>query len=125
KKGVAPRRNIGVKEIVQLRGFGDEIDRTTGRPATGVGGGRPLRDFNLLEVEGVATVSAEIADAVDKEVIAGRKTANGNVIAGNPAALSGLDTDSGNIAKGVAQGRRSLVLHECFGDDLDGTRWDR
>ena len=73
-------------------------------------GGRSLGHLDLLDVEGVAGVAAEVAHAVHEHVGAGAEAADGEVVAGGHAAFAGLDGDAGHVAQHVAQRGRVLLL---------------
>ena len=81
-----------------LRCFCDEIDRTAGGTTAGGGRGGTLGDLDLLKVEAVASVAAEVAHAVDEHVGARTEAANRHLVAGGVAAFAGLEGDTGGIA---------------------------
>ena len=72
----------------------------------------PLRDLDLLDVERIARVAAEVADAVDEHVGPRAEAADRHLIAGRHAAFAGLERDAGDVAQHVAQRRRALLLDD-------------
>ena len=81
-----------------------------------------LGHFDLLEIERIARVAAEVAHAVDEHVGARAEAANGQLIAGGHAALAGLEGDAGDVAQHVAQGGGALLVHHRARDHGDGLR---
>src|SRR3546814_11177437 len=57
-----PQAGGAADEAVAPRLLGEEVDVAAGRSAAGLGGGGALHHLDLLDVERVASVAAEIAD---------------------------------------------------------------
>ena len=95
-----------------MRHLADEIDRAARRSTARDGRRRSLRDLDLLDVERVARVAAEIANAVDEHVGPRAEAADRHLVAGRHAAFPGLERDAGDVPQHVAQRRRALLLDD-------------
>ena len=80
-----------------------------------------MQDRDFLHVKRIAIVAAEVAHAVEENVIAGGESSHREVVALG-AAFSRGDADAGHIAQGIAQRGRALVLNDVLGNDVDGLR---
>ena len=97
------------------------VDDAAGGAAAELDAGWAFEDFDLLVVEGVAIVGAEVADAVEEDVVAGGEAADGEVVALG-AELARGHGYAGDVAEGVAEGGVLLLLEDELGDDGDGLR---
>ena len=75
--------------------------------------GRALQDIDVFVVERIAVVAAEIAHAVEENVVARGEAANGEVVALR-AAFAGREADARHVAQRVAQRCRVLFLQELL-----------
>ncbi len=80
-----------------------------------------MQNRDLLHIERVAIVAAEVAHAVEEDIVAGGEASDGEVVA-LCAAFARGDADAGHVAQGIAQCGRSLVLDDVLGNDIDGLR---
>ena len=81
----------------------------------------PCSTSTSCSVERIAIVAAEIAHAVDEEIVAGGESADGQVVALR-AAFAGRQADAGNVAQRVAQRGDALLLHHLLRNGGDGLR---
>ncbi len=110
--------SLGNDEWMVHWGLAYLVDHAAGRSAPEGHGRRPLQHLNLLVIERVAVVAAEIAHAVEKDVIAGSKPAQGKVVPLR-ASLAGCQADARSVPQGVAQCGRALLLDDRLGDGGD------
>ena len=80
-----------------------------------------MQNLHFLRIERIAIVTAEIAHAVDEEIVARGESTNGEVVALR-AALAGRETDTCDITQRVAKRSRALLLHELMRNDSNGLR---
>ena len=80
----------------------------------------PFEHFDALNIEGVAEIGPLIADAVQVHVVASVEAAQGEVVALSAASFTGRDTDAGDIAYRIPQGRRRLFVHDFSWHNGDG-----
>src|SRR5947209_1861267 len=67
-------------EVLQPRCFAGLINNTSGRAAAECDGGRTLQNFYFLRIERIAIVAAEIAHAVNEQIVAGGEAADREVV---------------------------------------------
>ena len=81
-----------------------------------------MQDVDVLVVERVAIVAAEIAHAVEENIVARGKAANGQVVALRAAFACG-EADARYVAQRIAKSCRCPSSCNNFcGDDADGLR---
>src|ERR1041384_4655285 len=106
-------------EAVEARSFCFLIHHTASRTASEGDSGWTLQHFNLVHVEGIAVVAAEVTHAIEEDVVASGKAADGQAVSLCSPFTSG-QADAGDVAQGVTQGGGSLVLNDVLRDDVDG-----
>ena len=110
---------LGAQRGLHRRELRRLVDDAARGSAAELRGGGSLEDFDLLEMEGVAVVAAEVAHPVDVDVVARREAAQREGVA-LEAALARGDRNAGHVAQRFAQRRVGLLLHELLRDDADG-----
>ena len=105
----------------QGRHLGRLIDDAAGGSASEGGRRGSLNHVDFLQVEGIAVVAAEIAHAIDIEIVARAEAANRQIVALR-AAFAGRDADAGHVAQRVAQRGGVLLRHDLLADDVHGLR---
>ena len=95
------RRGIAV---LQERRLGDGVDGAAGGAAAEHQAGRALQHLHFLIIEAVAGIGAEIAQAVEIDVVLGVEAADLELVAGQGAAFADGDGDARHIAQRIAQG---------------------
>ena len=80
-----------------------------------------MQHFDLIHIEGIAIVAAEVAHAVEEDVVARGEATDGEAVSLR-AAFAGGQADAGNVAQGVAQCGCALVLNDLLRDDINGLR---
>src|ERR1041384_2829153 len=108
-------------EAVEARSFCFLIHHTASRTASEGDSGWTLQHFNLVHVEGIAVVAAEVTHAIEEDVVASGKATDGQTIT-LCAPLAGGQADAGDVAQGVTQGSGTLVLNDVLRNDVDGLR---
>lgn len=85
--------------------------------------GWTLQNFDLLDIERIARVAAEIPHPVEIKVIAGREAAKREIVALR-SRLASAQADAGHIAKRLAGGGDGdvLILQQLLRDHVDGLR---
>ena len=86
------------EKAVHVGEFGGLVDDAARGAAAEIGGIGTLNDFDFFQVEGVAVVAAEVAHAIDVEIVAGAEAADRQVVALR-AAFAGGNADTGDIAE--------------------------
>ena len=112
---------LGSDECLILGDFAFLVDDASGGAATELYAGGTFEDVDLLIVEGVAEVAAEVAYAVEEDVVAGGEAADGEIVALSAGFASG-EGDAGDVAEGVAEGGDTLILEQGPGDNCNGLR---
>ena len=97
------------------RRFALLIDDATGRAAAKLHACRAFEHLHLLEVEAVAVVAAEVANAVEEDVVACGEAADGEVVALG-SAFAGGDADAGDVANRVEERVVLFVVENKLGD---------
>ncbi|MOA04413.1 hypothetical protein D3C78_1239650 [compost metagenome] len=108
-----------VEEVVALGGLADQVEAATGGAGAGVGRARTLAHFHLLDVEHLAGLRGDVAQAVDEGVALGVEAANDRPVAGRVATLAGPEGDARGGAQRIGEGQRAGVLDHLLGDDGD------
>jgi hypothetical protein len=98
------------------------VDRAASGAASGERRRRPLRHLHLLQVEGIASVTAEVAHAVDEHIGARAEPADGQIVAGRHAAFTCLHGDADHVPQHVAERRRRLLLDDVAANHVDRLR---
>ncbi len=119
---VGAERQGAAVEAFGAWGLADLVDRTAGRAAAGIGGGRPFQDLDLFQVERIAEIGAEVACAVDEHVAARIEAADERAIAGGDAALSGAEADAGHRAQYFRHGCGAALFDDGFRNDRNRAR---
>jgi len=117
--GFGAELDVDVGELVDGGHLAHFVDNAAGGSATELDACGAFEDFYLLEVEAVAVVAAEVADAVEEDIVPRGKAADGEVVALG-SAFAGGDADAGNVADGVEEGAVLFVLEDEVGDLDDG-----
>ncbi len=73
---------------------------------------RAFEHIDLFIVEGIAVIAAEVAHAVEKDVVLRSEAANGQIVA-LQRALTGRETDAWRIAQRIAQRGDTLDRQEA------------
>ena len=97
----------------------DLIDDAPGRTAPEQDRGGALQHLDLLQVEGVAVIVSEIADAIE-EYIRSRDEAPDRGRVALKRELACAQADARHVAKRVVEVADRAVLEHLVGDDLDG-----
>ncbi len=105
----------------QVGHFGGLVDDAAGGTAAEGGRGGSLHDVDFLQIEGIAVVAAEIAHAIDVQIVARAEAANGQIVALR-AAFAGGDADARDVAQGIAECGGVLLRHDLLADDVHGLR---
>ena len=121
---VAAGGDAAGQQAPQVRLLADHIDRAGRRTAAGIGAGRALDHFHLVDVEQVTRNVAEVACAVYEDARRRIEAAHVQRIAGaGVAVFAGIEgAHAGAVAQRVAQGGGALLLQLFLADDLDGLR---
>src|SRR5262249_38082955 len=106
---IAAKRQTAVDERTAQRSLALLIDDATSRTAAESDRRGSLEHVDILIVERVTVIAAEIAHAVEEDVVACGKAADGEVVALR-AAFARRQADACDIAQRVAQGGVSLLL---------------
>ena len=72
-----------------LGNLAHEIDRAARGTAAGIGRTRTFHDFHLFQVERISRLRAEVAHAVNEDVVARTETAQRQIVARGSAAFAG------------------------------------
>jgi hypothetical protein len=91
-----------IVEGIALRGLAGQVDGPSRGATSGLRRSRALDDFDLFEVERIAGIAAEVANAVDEQVGTGTETAQAEVVARRHAAFACLHADARYVAQRVA-----------------------
>ena len=116
-----PKAACTLDELVSARDLALLVDDAAGGAATELHAGGAFEDLDLVIVEAVAVVAAEVADAVKEDVVAGGEAADGEVVPLGPG-FAGGDGDAGTLRTRVLQGAVLLGLEDKGWDDGDGLR---
>jgi hypothetical protein len=106
---------------VELRRLGHLVDHAPRGAAAEQGRRRPLQDLNRFIVKGIPCVDTGIAQAIEKIIIAHRKTAQVDKIAMR-AAFAGVQRDARHVFERVLQIVDALFLDNLLGNHVDGLR---
>ena len=116
-------RAVHADEVARQRGrLGDGVDRPARGAAAEHGARGPLQHLDLLVVEAVARVDAEVAQAVDVDVVVGVLAADLELVARQGAALADGDGDARHVAQALLQGGDVLLADELLRHDVDHLR---
>src|SRR5581483_9433108 len=108
---VGAKLRLHVLESLHAGNLALLIDDAARRPAAKLNARWSFERVYLLVVEGIAIVAAEVANAVEKKIVARGETANREVVALRTGLARG-QADAGNIAQRVAEGGNAFVLHD-------------
>ena len=97
------------------------IDHTAGRAAAEDRGRRALQHLDRLDVERVARIAAEVAHAVQEQVVARVEAADVRIVA-LPAELAGAERDAGHGAQRVVERDGGAVVEQLLRDLDDRLR---
>ncbi len=97
------------------------IDHAACRTAAKHNRSRALQHFDLLGIKRIAIVAAEIAHAVDEQIVARRESADCQIVALR-SAFARRQADAGHISQGIAQRRDALLLHHGVWNGSYGLR---
>jgi hypothetical protein len=98
------------------------VDDAAARAAAEHERGGPFQHLDLLDVEQIAVVLAEIAHAVEKEVTAGRKAAQVVDVVRLRSSFRGGVADAGHVAQRVAKRGRALRADHLLRHGVDELR---
>ena len=106
-----------------MRDFCGDIDGATGRTVAEDFRRWPLDDGDVVVIEAVACVDAEITQSILVDVVLGLKTADQELISRHSAlALPDRRCDARDVPQGFIQGFDVLLFHQGLGDHVDGLR---
>ncbi len=110
--------NLGGGLVAHVGGLGDDVDHPSGGAPAEQGARRPLQYLHLLVVEGIPGVDAEVAQAIEVDVVLGFLAADAELVAVQRAALADGDGDARHIAQRLLEGDDLLLLQLQAGDDV-------
>ena len=116
---ICPQLHGPGEDVVGLRNLGFLIDYAAGGTAAEGDRRRALQHRDFLHIEGIAIIASEVAHAIEENVVARGEAADGQIVALRSAFSRG-QADAGNVAQGIAQRGRALVLDDVLGNDVDG-----
>src|SRR5262249_47378725 len=97
KAGIAEAERAS-HHAVDRRALADHVDRSAGGSAARERGLWSFDDFDLLEIERIARLRSEVADAVHEDVVARAESAQHQVVTGGLSTFSGHHGESGDVA---------------------------
>ena len=121
---VGAGRNAAGDRVAQVGLLGHHVDRAGRRRTAGIGAGRTLHHFDLVDVEQVARHRAEVAHAIDEDAAGAVEAAHVEGVAGAGGAVfaSVESAHARAVAQRFGQGRGALLLEQFLADHLDGLR---
>src|SRR5690606_41452094 len=85
---------VGVTDVIAFGCLADEVAAAAGRAGTGIGRAWPLAHFDLLDVDDITGLRADIAQAINEGIALGIEAPDDRPVAGWVAALARAEGDA-------------------------------